>query len=187
MKNYLMFSSRAAIAAIAAAGLCLVSAAQATDETKSDSDTNKTSSTLSAKDKMFVKHAAKGGMKEVQMGEMGEKQAKSDDVKKIAERIESDHKVANEELKDLAEKKGVTLPTEAKMSKKMEKISGDNFDKEYLMAMKADHEKDIAAFEKEANASGSAEDADVKAWAEKTLPTLKEHLSMINDALAKMK
>lgn len=126
MKNYLLLSSRAAIAAIAAAGLCLVSAAQATDETKSDSDTNKTSSTLSAKDKMFVEHAAKGGMKEVQMGE---KQAKSDDVKKIAEKIESDHKAANEELKDLAEKKRVTLPAEAKMSKKMEKMSGDNFDK----------------------------------------------------------
>lgn len=55
------------------------------------------------------------------------------------------------------------------------------------MAMKTEHEKDIAAFEKQANDKGSAEDADVKAWAEKTLPTLKEHLSMINDALAKMR
>lgn len=73
------------------------------------------------------------------------------------------------------------------MSKKMEKMSGDNFDKDYLTAMKTEHEKDIAAFEKEANDSGSGEDADLKAWAQKTLPTLKEHLSMVNEALAKMK
>lgn len=184
MKKYLTFTSRAAVAAIATASLCLISFANGADEKKSDSDMKKESSSLSAKDKKFIKHAAKGNMMEVQMAEMAQQQAKSDDVKKVAEKIKGDHSDANKELMDLAEKKGVTLPKEAP---KMEKMSGDNFDKEYLMAMKKDHEKDIAMFEKEANDSGSGEDADVKAWAAKTLPTLKEHLSMVNEAIEKMK
>jgi putative membrane protein len=181
MKKYLTFTSRAAIAALATAGLCFISVAKATDETKSDTATKKEGSSLSAKDKMFIRHAAKGGMKEVAMGEMGQNDAKSDDVKKVAGKIASDHKDANKELMELAEKKGITLPKEAP---KMKKFAGD---KEYLMMMQKDHEKDIAAFEKEANDSASGEDADVKAWAEKTLPTLKDHLKMVNDALEKMK
>ena len=185
MKKYLTFTSRAAIAAIATAGLCFVSVANANDETKkSDSDAKKEGSSLSANDKKFIKHAYKGGLKEVQMGEMAHKDGKSDDVKKLGEKIASDHKDANKELMDLAEKKGVTLPKEGP---KMEKMSGDNWDKEWLMAMKKDHEKDVATFEKEANDSGSGEDADVKGWAEKTLPTLKDHLKMVSDALDKMK
>jgi putative membrane protein len=182
MKRYLTFTSRAAIAAIATAGLCLISVANATEEeNKSGSDAKKETSSLSAKDKMFIKHAYHGGMKEVAMGEMAQKDATSDDVKKVGEKIASDHKDANKEVMDLAEKKGLTLSGEAP---KMKKYPGD---KEYLMAMQKDHEKDIAAFEKEANDSGTKEDADVKAWAAKTLPTLKDHLKMVNDALEKMK
>ncbi len=120
-------------------------------------------------------------MREVKMAEMAKEKAKSADVKKVAEKIESDHKDANKELMALAEKKGVVL---SKNEPKIDAMSGTDFDKEYLAMMVKDHEKDIAAFEKEAN---DGEDADVKAWAEKTLPTLKEHLKMVQDAQSKMK
>jgi predicted outer membrane protein len=76
----------------------------------------------------------------------------------------------------LAEKKGVAL---SKNEPKIDTINGTDFDKEYLAIMVKDHEKNIAAFEEEAK---DGEDADVKAWAEKTLPTLKEHLKMVQDA-----
>ncbi len=46
--------------------------------------------------------------------------------------------------------------------------------------MERDHETDIKVFEKEAS---SGDDADIKKWAAKTLPTLKEHLAMVNNAL----
>ncbi len=65
--------------------------------------------------------------------------------------------------------------------------SNADFDKEYLTLLKTDHEKDIALFEKEANDPGTKEDSDVKAFARKMLPTLKEHLQMVGDALAKEK
>jgi putative membrane protein len=125
-------------------------------------------------------------MREVKMAEMAKEKAKRADVKKVAEKIESDHQDANKELMARAEKKGVTLlKNEPKIDEiNMDTMSGTDFDKAYLAMMVKDHKKDIAAFEKEAK---DGEDTDVKAWAEKTLPTLKEHLKMVQDAQTKMK
>jgi len=191
----LSMMSRVMFATIAAAGLCLGAVAQAAEEPaegdtspsaikskkEMTSEKTETKGSLSMIDTKFVKKTAKGGMREIKMAEMAKEQAKSADVKKVAEKIESDHKDANQELIALAEKKGVAL---SKNEPKIEKMTGTDFDKEYLAMMVNDHEKNIAAFEKEAK---DGEDADVKAWAEKTLPTLKEHLKMVQDAQSKMK
>ena len=191
----LSMMSRVMFATIAAAGLCLGAVAQTAEEPaegdtspsaikskkEMTSEKTETKGSLSTIDTKFVKKTAKGGMREIKMAEMAKEQAKSADVKKVAEKIESDHKDANQELMALAEKKGVAL---SKNEPKIEKMTGTDFDKEYLAMMVNDHEKNIAAFEKEAK---DGEDADVKAWAEKTLPTLKEHLKMVQDAQSKMK
>ena len=100
-----------------------------------------------------------------------------------------DHGKANDELKQLAGAKGVQLPAgpgaeaQAKM-KKMQGMSGAAFDKHYMDDMVADHKKDIAAFESEAK---SGKDPEVKAFAQKTLPTLKEHLQLAQQAQAAVK
>ncbi|MBI3653058.1 MAG: DUF4142 domain-containing protein [Acidobacteria bacterium] len=70
-----------------------------------------------------------------------------------------------------------------KMSEKLAKLSGADFDREYMKYMVEDHVKDVAMFEKEAK---TGKDADIKAFAEKTLPTLKEHLQMARDTNAKV-
>lgn len=136
---------------------------------------------LNDKDKDFMMDAAKGGMMEVHMGQMAEKQGQSADVKTLGKTIVTDHTKANNALMALASKKGVKLDTSHKMD---EKMSGSNFDHEWLEQMVKDHEKDIAAFEKEAK---DGADADVKSFASKTLPTLKKHLKMVQDAQGKMK
>jgi putative membrane protein len=99
-----------------------------------------------------------------------------------------DHSKANEELKQLAGQKKVTLPPDVmpahkQLMEKLSKLSGADFDKEYVKAMVEAHEKDVAAFE---NVSKTAADADVKAFATKTLPTLKMHLEMIKAMAEKM-
>jgi len=66
----------------------------------------------------------------------------------------------------------------------MSALSGAEFDRKYMEAMVKDHEKDVAAFERE---STSGSDADLKAWAAKTLPTLREHLQMARDINMKVK
>ena len=132
---------------------------------------------LSAQDRKFMEDAAKGGMKEVHMGHLGMEKGMSQGVKTFSQRLINDHTKANEELIALAKKKGVALPPDDPnmvSSMPLAKKSGADFDKAFAKDMVEDHQKDIAAFEKEAS-SGS--DPDVKNFASKTLPTLRAHLA----------
>lgn len=137
----------------------------------------------------FLTEAASGGMAEVELGKIASAKAQNPEVKKFAEMMVTDHSKANDELKALAAKKNVTLPT-APLAKhqsviqKLQGMSGAEFDKAYVDDMLEDHEKDVAEFEKQ---SQSNPDADVKAFAAKTLPTLKKHLEAIKSIHAKMK
>ena len=130
-------------------------------------------------DQKFVLEAASGGMMEVQLGQLAVSKAKH---------MVDDHSKANEELRGLASSKGITLPTalDAKQQAevdKLSKMSGADFDHHYMMMMVTDHNKDVAAFERE---SKNGKDPDVKAWAAKTLPTLQEHQTMAKDIAAKV-
>jgi len=132
---------------------------------------------LSAQDRQFMEEAATGGMMEVHLGHLAVERGMSQAVKNFGQRMVTDHGKGSNELKALAKQKGVSLPAEEpKMaaSTRLAKLSGADFDKAYARDMVEDHQKDIAAFEKEA-ASGS--DPDVKSWASKTLPTLRSHLT----------
>ncbi|CAN5305766.1 hypothetical protein BH20ACI1_BH20ACI1_24050 [soil metagenome] len=136
----------------------------------------------------FMNAAAAGGMAEVELGKLAAEKADSADVKAFAQKMIEDHSKAGDELKKLAEQKNVKLPPDVlpvhkQLMEKLSKLSGANFDKEYVKAMVEDHKKDVTAFE---NASKTAGDADVKAFAAKTLPTLKMHLEMIKGIADKM-
>lgn len=151
--------------------------------------TGGTASTLADADKEFVMKAAAGGMAEVSMGNLAVSQGSSADVKSFGTRMVSDHGKANDELAELATNKGLSLPAELDAEHKnkqdeLSKKSGKDFDKAYAAAMVEDHEKDVAEFEKAAN---SAQDADLKAWAAKTLPTLQDHLKMAKELKGKVK
>jgi putative membrane protein len=150
---------------------------------------NATTSSLKAEDKEFVMKAAMGGMAEVAMGSDAATKGVNADVKQFGQTMATDHGKANEELKTLAAQKGVSLPMDIgkehqEVIDKLAKKSGKDFDKAYMGDMVEDHEKDIKEFEK---ASKDAADPDVKAWATKTLPTLKHHLELAKAAYAKVK
>ena len=198
MKHLLKLTSRFGLAAVIAGGLSVAGAIQAAEETpKTDAakttdtakktekkaETAKTSpaAELSDKDKSFMQDAAKDGAMEVEMGKMGQKQAKNADVKKFANRMVTDHTKANNQLKALAKKKGVTLDA---APSKMDKMDDATFDKDYMAQMVKDHEKDVSEFEAQAK---DASDADLKAWVNKTLPTLKKHLEMAKEIQGKLK
>jgi len=136
---------------------------------------------LSQKDVNFIQKAAGGGQQEVENGKMAEKQGKSADVKRIGARMVADHTKANKELAELANRKGVKFDTRGV---KAQNIGAADFDRQYLKLLEVDHKNDIAEFQKEAK---SGDDRDVKAWAAKTLPTLQEHLAMVEDAMRKVK
>ena len=134
------------------------------------------SSSLSAKDKTFIHKAAKGGMMEVAMGNLAAQNGQSDGVKSFGKRMVTDHSKANEELKSIAAKKGVKLPSKEPSGKW-------SSDKAYMDMMVKDHEKDLAEFQDEAN-NGS--DPDVKKFAEDTAKVVKEHLDLANETQSKL-
>lgn len=134
----------------------------------------------------FFEKAAIGGMTEVKLGELAAQKASSPAVKQFGETMVKDHGAANKELQQLAQQHRVKLPTaldreHQKTYDKLAKLSGSQFDREYMSYMVNDHKEDIELFEKQAR-KGDA--ADVKAFAEKTLPTLQEHLKMAQQAQA---
>ncbi|HVF29007.1 MAG TPA: DUF4142 domain-containing protein, partial [Pyrinomonadaceae bacterium] len=106
----------------------------------------------------------------------------SDAIKQFGERLVQDHTKANEELTTLAGAKGITLPKELNakhkaMVAKMSAMSGAGFDRAFAKEMQKDHKKDISVFQKQAD---KGTDAELKAFAAKTLPTLREHAQMVN-------
>ena len=135
------------------------------------------SSSLSAKDKIFMKKAAKGGMMEVTMGRVAEQNAQSEDVKSFGKRMVTDHSKANDELKSIASQKGVQLPSKERSDKWAS-------DKAYMDMMVKDHEKDLAEFKEEAS-SGS--DPDVKKFADDTAKVIQEHLDLAKETQSKLK
>lgn len=148
-----------------------------------------TMSTLSEDDREFMIDAAKGGLMEVEAGRMAQEKATSQKVKDLATMIVNDHTQANQELKSLASSKNVMLPDSLDRDKKehlesMRKMGGKEFDKHYISMMKEDHREDINDFEK---ASNKASDADVKAFASKTLPVLRKHKDSVDAASKALK
>src|SRR5437870_1930491 len=128
-------------------------------------------------DSRFIRHVAQDGMAEVELGKMANERASSHAVKEFAQRMATDHGKANEELAQLAQQKGITMPTgpdskQKKVMDRLSKLSGAEFDRAYMREMTRDHDKDVKAFQREAK---QAKDAAVKAWITKTLPTLQEH------------
>jgi putative membrane protein len=139
-------------------------------------------------DQPFAQEAAMGGMAEVELGTLAKEKASNADVKQFADRMVTDHGKANDELKQWAQQKKVTLPTAIDAKHKatrdrLAKLSGAAFDKAYMSDMLKDHQHDVAAFKREA---ASGKDPDLKAWAAKTLPTLEDHLKMARDTAAKV-
>lgn len=132
---------------------------------------------LSAADRAFMTEAAQGGLAEVQLGQLASQRAASNTVKQFGQRMVQDHTQANTQLQQLATQKGVTLPTtinkeNEQVRQRLTKLSGANFDREYMNHMVKDHEKDVSLYQREAQ---EGQDPDVKAFAAQTLPILQEH------------
>lgn len=134
-------------------------------------------------DRKFVEKAAIGGIAEVEKGKLATDKAASDEVKSFGKHLVDDHAKANDELKSVASGKGFTVPaeTDAKQRAKMEKLSalsGTEFDRAFTKQMVKDHKATVRLFEKQAK---RGQDPELRAFAEKTLPKLREHLRMAED------
>ena len=139
-------------------------------------------------DLSFMNAAAPGGRAEVELGRLAEEKAKNSTVKAFGVMMAADHSKAGKKLEALAEQKHVPLPAkimpeQQQMMAKLSKLSGSDFDRAYVTAMVTAHQSDVAAFQAVAQ---NGTDADVKAFAAKTLPTLEKHLELVTALAAKM-
>jgi putative membrane protein len=125
-------------------------------------------------DSVFVAKAAEAGAKEVDLAKLGAAKATNTDVKAFAQRLVQDHTAVNTELAALAKSKDLKIRASAKPQTELAKLSGAAFDKAFVALMVKEHEAAIALFEGE---SRDGRDAEVKEWAAKQLPALREHLT----------
>ena len=147
------------------AALCVVVAAQAFAQNPSTHD--------------FVTKVAISDMFEIQSSKLATKKGDAE-TKSFAQTMIKDHTKTSGELKKLVAKLKVKLPTEldADHKKKIDeltKLDGDKFDDAYDRMQVQAHQEAVKLF---TAYSKNGDDADLKAWASKTLPALEHHLQM---------
>jgi putative membrane protein len=136
---------------------------------------------LSAQDRKFVAIAGEAGGAEVEMARIAMERAESSDVKNFASRMVSDHQKAGDELDKIASNKGVKVDDKLSAQDQAElnrltKLEGASFDREYVKSQLAAHKAAVALFDKE---SKSGNDSELKGFAASTLPTLQDHLQLV--------
>jgi putative membrane protein len=141
------------------------------------------------KDADFVAEAVASDMAEIKMAQLASQRSTNPQIKEVAKMLETEHTKTLNELKALAQTKAITVPMEEKEDakdkyKKLSEVEADEFDKKWLEHMEDDHEKCINKFEKRAE---NGEDAEIKAFAAKTLPHLKMHKEKIESVQESMK
>ena len=128
----------------------------------------------------FLIAAASAGQFELAASRLAQERASNAAVKAFAERMIADHGKANEELKALAATKNVTLTDEMQAAHQadldtLSRLQGAAFDQAYAQRVGVQsHMNAVTLFEQ---ASAQMQDPEVKAFAARMLPTLREHLA----------
>jgi putative membrane protein len=139
-------------------------------------------------DKMFLRKAAEGGIAEVKLGQLAAQKGSSDDVKAFGQKMVDDHTKLNLEIAQVADSMGVMLPKSMNKEDqaeydKLNALSGNDFDIEYLTFMVKDHHKDLHEFRIEA---ASPADATLHNEVVKAQSIIHDHTVMV-DKLARAK
>ena len=129
-------------------------------------------------EKDFVSDAVQGDISEIELGKLAVQKGATDEARTLGQRLIDDHSAHQAKAAALAQSLGAPAPTEptdeAKSEfKRLSKLSGADFDKEFASYMVSDHKKDVRDYQAEAKTEG-----DVGAFARDTIPILQEHLKM---------
>jgi putative membrane protein len=135
-------------------------------------------------DARFIAEAARGNEAEIELGQLAQQKAQSPEVKSLAQRLVTDHTRANQQLKQLAQKEGVSVPAgldkdQKDLRARLEKLNGAAFDRAFVDAQVKDHQKDVKFYQDEGS---RLQDPQLKSFAQQTLPVLQEHLQMAERA-----
>ncbi len=164
---------------------CGIACSLAAAQTQGQQQNSTNNKQLSSQDRQYVEHMAKGSQGEVQIAQMVESKTSNPQVKEFAQRMVHDHTLLNQQLKQLMEKKGMTMPApmtaqQKQLKAKLEGMSGAQLDKTFMQAQVKDHEQDVQQAEKHAQNAKQMQpsDPDVAQLAQESLPVLREHLTL---------
>ena len=132
-------------------------------------------------DQSFVRKALEGGAAEVQLGQLAQQKSQSDDVKQFGQKMVEDHTQLCDQMKPIAKQLGVKEPKgpskkDKALIAKLEGLSGQQFDEEYIKAMLKDHKQDLKEFK---DAAQMAQDPNVKQAAQQGAGVISQHLQLI--------
>jgi len=136
---------------------------------------------VSTMDRTFVEEASLGGLFEVRSAELALEREDDPQIKQIASMILEDHQKANQELETIARRKGITVPQQLsqryqEMFDQLHNASGAAFARQFQDVQEKAHEDAIRLFERQAR---EGQDADLKSFAERTLPVLRKHMDHV--------
>ena len=129
------------------------------------------------RDAAFMVDVASDGLLEMELGRLAQQQAASPAVKEFGQRMATQHGEVSQALNTLAKQKGIVLPAglgekQQEARQTLAALSGAAFDEKYMAQMVDDHANDVDKFD---DMSEDAYDGDIRGFAAKYLPTLKEH------------
>jgi putative membrane protein len=173
------------IQSTAALALAIVVGACAGDTTPDETTATGTGGTVGtsgdiAADRDFLEEQLAMGTAEIELGRLAQQRAQHADVKEFGAMMVQHHQTAAEELRPIASRaaggqapQAADLDDHRDLMEELSQLSGADFDKKYIQEMIDDHQEGIGDLEGKAE---NAADPDVKAWAARALPTMREHL-----------
>ena len=163
----------------------------ADDSVEQAKDVNDTTAMVNETDADFAVEAADASLVEIELGKLAMEKATDQRIKDFAQRMVTDHQKASNELMKIATHLNITLPPvisedHVEKQRKLRDKSGDDFEEAYIDIMVKDHDWTVSLFE---DAASDARNADLQAFAAKTLPTLKKHFEeakVLRDSISPM-
>ena len=128
----------------------------------------------------FVQKAGQGGLAEVELSKLAVTSAKSPQVRTFAEQMVHDHTENNRQLATIAAHENIRVPESpdsehVQLRDKLAAEHGVDFDRDYVDAMRADHQKMVDLL-KSSEATVNTEE--MRTFIKKTLPVVQAHLQM---------
>jgi putative membrane protein len=133
--------------------------------------------TVSAGDRKFIVDVAQSGLHEVKLAMLGAEHGANNDLRVYAQKVLDDHTLSNTEVEALARLKGIAFPDPTKTddpAERLSRLTGIEFDREFIRQEIADHQKNLAEFQKEDQSVGA--DPDIRNFAHTVLPKVRAHL-----------
>ncbi|HEX3235942.1 MAG TPA: DUF4142 domain-containing protein [Gemmatimonadales bacterium] len=131
-------------------------------------------------DTAFVREAIAGNLLEVRLGRAAMQRASSPAVKQFGQQMFRDHTTMGNQWSALISRNRLPVkvaldPAQEQQASRLERLSGADFDRNYMNSMIQDHQQDAQAFQSQGL---SARSADVRQLASSDLATIQQHLSM---------